>query len=95
MVSSLNLSFSVTADGASPGRSLSFAYLPGAASDMFFFDGFWFEYLIGSASAEGTTELSKPDVNLLTRTTRPRGKFPCANRAVFLLCKPERLEKSM
>jgi hypothetical protein len=33
---------------------------------MFSFDGFRFEYLIGSASAEGTTKLSKPEVNLLT-----------------------------
>jgi hypothetical protein len=33
---------------------------------MFSFDGFRFEYLIGSASADGTTKLSKPEVNLLT-----------------------------
>jgi len=32
----------------------------------FSFDGFQFEYLIGSASADGTTKLSKPDVKLLT-----------------------------
>jgi hypothetical protein len=41
--------------------------------DMFSFDGFRFGYLIGSASAEGTTKLSKPEVNLLTpRSTAER-----------------------
>jgi hypothetical protein len=49
-----------------PAARLSFGYLPGGASDMFSFDGFRFGYLIGSISADGTTKLSKPEVNLLT-----------------------------
>jgi hypothetical protein len=74
MVSSLNLSFSVALDGGSSGRSLSFGYPPGSTSDMFFFDGYRFGYLIGSASMDGTTKLSKPEVNLLTPRHAERRK---------------------
>ena len=41
---------------------------------MFSFDGFRFEYLIGSVAAEGTTKLSKPEVNSLTRRNVAEGK---------------------
>jgi hypothetical protein len=42
---------------------------------MFFFDGFRFRYLIGSASADGTTDLSKPDVKLLSRAAAAETVF--------------------
>ena len=36
------------------------------ARQQFSFDGFRFEYLIASVSADGTTKLSKPNLKLLS-----------------------------
>ena len=58
----------------------AFSPLPVAGLEFvrtFSFDGISIEYLIGSASAYGTTDLSKPDVKLLTRAQSNRlGRFP-------------------
>jgi hypothetical protein len=47
---------------------------------MISFDGFRFEYLIASVSADGTTKLSKPNLKLLSGRRRRKRGFPAADR---------------
>jgi len=88
MVSSLNLLSTARRIVAAPAALLSFGYPPGCPSGMFSFDGFRFGYLIGRASADGTTKLSKPEVKLLSRAATTEPKLSAREPSGLLLCRP-------